>query len=88
MKAIGSGRRGVKVSAPYLIAGCDHASLAARLLAEGGPKRLLPGSDWRFVGQETKVTYRQLIESFERVIPDAAAREQIGWTAARLYTFA
>ena len=60
----------------------------ARLLAEGGPERLLWASDWPFVGHENKVTYRQMIESFERVIPDATLRERIGRTAARLYKFA
>jgi predicted TIM-barrel fold metal-dependent hydrolase len=88
LRAIGSGRGWVKVSAPYRSAGCDHPALAARLLAEGGPERLLFGSDWPFVGHETKVSYRAMVESFERVIPDASTREKMGRTAARLYKFA
>ena len=88
LRAIGSGRGWVKVSAPYRSAGCDHAALAAGLLAEGGPERLLFASDWPFVGHESKITYRQMIESFERVIPDAVVREKIGRSAARLYKFA
>ncbi len=88
LRAIGSGRGWVKISAPYRSAGCDHAALAARLLAEGGPDRLLFASDWPFVGHETKVTYRQMVESFERVIPDPVTREKIGRGALRLYKFA
>ena len=88
LRAIGSGRGWVKISAPYRAAGCDHAALAARLLAEGGPERLLFASDWPFVGHESKVTYRQMIESFEYVIPNPVVREKIGRTAARLYKFA
>jgi predicted TIM-barrel fold metal-dependent hydrolase len=88
LRAIGSGRGWVKVSAPYRSAGCDHAALAARLLAEGGPERLLWASDWPFVGHESKVTYREMVESFEQVVPDPVVREKIGRTAARLYNFA
>ena len=88
LRAIGSGRGWVKVSAPYRSVGCDHAALAARLLAEGGAERLLFGSDWPFVGHESKVTYQEMVQSFERVIPDATTRGQIGRTAARLYKFA
>jgi predicted TIM-barrel fold metal-dependent hydrolase len=88
LRAIGSGRGWVKVSAPYRSPGCDHAALASRLLAEGGPERLLWASDWPFVGHETKVAYRQMVESFEQVVLDPVAREQIGRTAARLYKFA
>jgi predicted TIM-barrel fold metal-dependent hydrolase len=88
LRAIGSGRGWVKLSAPYRSIGCDHAALAARLLAEGGTDRLLFASDWPFVGHETEITYREMIESFEQVIPDPIAREKIGRTAARLYKFA
>jgi predicted TIM-barrel fold metal-dependent hydrolase len=88
LRAIGSGRGWVKLSAPYRSVGCDHAALAARLLAEGGPERLLWASDWPFVGHESSVTYRQMIESFERAVPDAGVRERIGRTGARLYKFA
>ena len=88
LRAIGSGRGWVKISAPYRSAGCDHAALAARLLAEGGPEHVLWASDWPFVGHESKVTYRQMVESFEQVVPHAMTREEIGRTAARLYKFA
>ena len=88
LRAIGSGRGWVKVSAPYRSVGCDHPALAARLLAEGGPERLLWGSDWPFVGHEALVTYRQMVDAFALAIPDAETREAIGRTAARLYKFA
>ena len=88
LRAIGSGRGWVKVSAPYRSPGCDHPALAARLLAEGGPERVLWASDWPFVGHEAEVTYRQMVESFERAVPDPVTREKIGRTGARLYKFA
>ena len=78
----------VKVSGPYRSPGCDHRGLAARLLAEAGPQRLLFGSDWPFVGHETEVTYRDTVNWFEHAIPDAETRREIGRTAARLYKFA
>jgi predicted TIM-barrel fold metal-dependent hydrolase len=88
LRAIGSGRGWVKLSAPYRSVGCDHAALAAKLLAEGGPDRLLWASDWPFVGHEDKISYRVMVESFEHAVPDPAIREKIGRTAARLYKFA
>lgn len=87
LHALGTGRGWVKVSGPYRSPGCDHPTLAARLLAEAGPERLLFGSDWPFVGHEDDVTYRDAVNWFEKAIPDAATREQIGRTAARLYRF-
>jgi predicted TIM-barrel fold metal-dependent hydrolase len=88
LRAIGSGRGWVKLSAPYRSPGCDHPALAARLLAEGGPERLLWASDWPFVGHESTVSYRQMVESFAQAVPDPVTREKIGRTAARLYKFA
>lgn len=88
LRAIGSGRGWVKLSAPYRSPGCDHAALAARLLAEGGTEHLLWASDWPFVGHEGKVSYREMVTGFEQVMPDPTVRAQIGRTAARLYKFA
>lgn len=88
LRALGSGRGWVKVSAPYRTPGCDHPALAARLLKETGPQRLLFGSDWPFVGHEDEVTYADTIRWFEAAIPDSAIRDEIGRTAARLYRFA
>jgi predicted TIM-barrel fold metal-dependent hydrolase len=88
LRALDTGRGWVKISAPYRTPGCDHSALAARLLAEGGAERLLFGSDWPFVGHETKVTYRQTIDWFERFVPDPNTRLEIGRTAARLYHYA
>ena len=45
-------------------------------------------SDWPFVGHEETVTYRDTVSWFEKAIPNAATREEIGRTAARLYRFA
>jgi predicted TIM-barrel fold metal-dependent hydrolase len=88
LRALGSGRGWVKVSGPYRSPGCDHPALAARLLREAGPERLLFGSDWPFVGHEDTVTYRDTVTWYETAIPDAATRAAIGYTAARLYGFA
>lgn len=88
LRALGTGRGWVKVSGPYRSPGCDHSGLAARLLAEAGAERLLFGSDWPFVGHEKTVTYADTVRWFESAIPDAATREEIGRTAARLYRFA
>ncbi len=87
LRALGSGHGWVKISAPYRTPGCDHRALAARLLAEAGPGRLLFGSDWPFVGHETEVTYQDAVNWFEHAIPDPADRDQIGRTALRLYGF-
>ena len=88
LRALGSGRGWVKISGPYRSPGCDHPALAARLLKEAGPERLLFGSDWPFVGHEDTVSYADTVTWFEQAIPDATMREEIGRTAARLYRFA
>ena len=88
LRALGSGHGWVKVSAPYRTPGCDHRALAERLLREAGPERLLFGSDWPFVGHEDVVSYADTVSWFEHAIPDAAVRDRIGRTAARLYHFA
>ncbi len=88
LRALGSGHGWVKISAPYRSPGCDHRALAARLLAEAGPDRLLFGSDWPFVGHEAEVSYQDTIDWFAHAIPDLETREKIGRTAARLYRFA
>ena len=83
-----SASRQVKISAPYRSPGCDHRALTSRLLAEAGPERLLFGSDWPFVGHETKVSFKQTVNWFEEFVPDPVTRGKIGRTAARLYRFA
>ncbi len=88
LRALASGRGWVKISGPYRSPGNDHPALAARLLKEAGPQRLLFGSDWPFVGHENEIAYRDTVDWYEKAIPDAATREEIGRTAARLYRFA
>ncbi len=88
LRVLQSGRGWVKISGAYRSPGCDHRALAARLLAEAGPERLLFGSDWPFVGHETTMTFRQTIDWFESFIPDPDTRARIGRTAASLYHFA
>ena len=88
LRAMQSGRCWVKVSAPYRSQGCDHRALAAKLVAEAGPERLLFGSDWPFVGHESKETYQNMVDGFESAIPDPVTRKSIGRTGALLYRFA
>ncbi|HEY8289498.1 MAG TPA: amidohydrolase family protein [Acetobacteraceae bacterium] len=88
LRALQTGRGWVKISGSYRSPGCDHRALAAKLLAEAGPERLLFGSDWPFVGYEDRFTYRDTVTWFESFVPDPATRACIGRTAALLYRFA
>ncbi len=86
LAAIQRGNTWMKMSAGFRF-GSDSfvAELAAALLREAGPERLLWGSDWPFVDFESKVTYSDTIEQFERLVPDAAIRDRIHTSANALY---
>lgn len=88
LNGIQTGRCWVKISGPYRSPGCDHGALAATLLRQAGTERLLFGSDWPFVGHEDEITFQNTIDWFDSFVPGAAARDEIGRTAARLYRFA
>jgi predicted TIM-barrel fold metal-dependent hydrolase len=60
-------------------------TLAAVLLREMGPERLLWGSDCPFVGYEGLISYRDTLDAFARWVPDPAARRAISNTALKLY---
>jgi predicted TIM-barrel fold metal-dependent hydrolase len=87
LAAVRKGRTWVKLSGPYLSEKLDHRAMAARLLAEGGPGRLLWGSDWPFVKIGGRLAYPQTVEWLRDWIPDAEVRRQIDANAIELYRF-
>ena len=54
------------------------ATYARALLTEGGPQRLLWGSDWPFAAFESTVTYRSTLDALRTWVPDPAMRRIIG----------
>lgn len=61
------------------------ATVAAELLSKIGTDRLLWGSDAPFVGYENRVTYRDVLASYRRWLPDARRRSEIDRTALKFY---
>ncbi len=57
-------------SAAYRLESLDVAAACA--------KRLLWGSDWPFAAFESKVSYRDTLNAFERCVPDPVVRRIIG----------
>lgn len=81
LKACETGRVWVKIASAFRLASPDLADeLAASLIANVGPERLLWGSDWPFANFEDQVTYDQMLADFKRFIPTPELREQIGGT--------
>ncbi len=88
LRALEGGRTWVKLSAPYRLGGADASAYARRLLAEGGPERLLWGSDWPWTQHDASLNYATTREWLEAWMPDATARRTIEWeTPARLFRF-
>jgi predicted TIM-barrel fold metal-dependent hydrolase len=88
LRGVRSGDTFVKLSAPYRVGGVNPQPYVDALLEAGGPKQLLWGSDWPFIGFEEKVAYAQCVEWIESWIPDAAARRIVmAETPARLFRF-
>ncbi|MBT1157152.1 amidohydrolase family protein [Aminobacter anthyllidis] len=85
LRAMRKGRTWVKLSGPYLSEELDHRAMAARLLSEAGPTRLLWASDWPFVKLNGKLTYCQTIEWLNDWVPNEAVRLQMGKNALELY---
>lgn len=84
-----TGRLWVKLSAPYRVGEALAPVYARRLLAEGGPHRLVWGSDWPWTQNEAGRSYGRCLEWLEEWIPDPAARETIlGETPLELFGFA
>ena len=88
LRGVRSGDTFVKLSAPFRLGGADPQPYVDALLEAGGPKQLVWGSDWPFVGFEEKITYAQCVEWIEAWIPDAATRRVVmAETPARLFRF-
>ncbi|MBS0638764.1 MAG: amidohydrolase family protein [Proteobacteria bacterium] len=79
LRAMQRGATWVKLSGGYRQEPPEAAATYARaLLAEGGPQRLLWGSDWPFAAFESSVTYRSTLEALRNWVPDPAVRRIIG----------
>lgn len=75
LAAFATQRLWVKLSAPYRVGGADRAkSYAASLLREGGPGRLLWGSDWPWTQHEPGVSYEGCLGWLQEWVPDPARR--------------
>ncbi|GIK86175.1 MAG: 2-pyrone-4,6-dicarboxylate hydrolase [Betaproteobacteria bacterium] len=82
LDAVARGRCWVKLSGPLRFSRrrpphADVDRFAARLLAHGGPGRLVWGSDWPFLRSDRRVDYGPLLALLERWVPDAAQRRRI-----------
>jgi predicted TIM-barrel fold metal-dependent hydrolase len=52
------------------------------------PRNLVWASDWPFLRAPARIDYGPLLALFEQLVPDAAARQAIGWdTPGRLFGF-
>lgn len=88
LSGFASGRLWVKLSAPYRVGEPLAATYAQRLLAEGGARRLVWGSDWPWTQNEAGRSYGRCLEWLEDWIPDAAARATIlGETPIELFGY-
>lgn len=88
LSGFASERLWVKLSAPYRVGATLAAGYAQRLLAEGGARRLVWGSDWPWTQNEAGQSYRRCLEWLEEWIPDSAARAtMLGETPLELFGF-
>lgn len=87
LRAFERGRTWAKISAGFRLPEERLAGYAARLLAAAGPERLFWGSDAPFVGAEERVSYRQTLETFYRIVPDGGQRRTISDAALHFYFF-
>lgn len=99
--AVAAAERGhvwIKISAGFRLNGPDSwktqndagaeefaDEVAAFLLAEVGPERLMWGSDCPFVGYEGRVSYGAAVERYGCRVPRESDRRQIDETAYRFY---
>lgn len=83
LKAAETGRLWVKLSAGFRLGSeAFAAQMAAHLIEDFGPERLVWGSDWPFAGFEQTMTYQKARETFEQWVP-ASMRHQIGTLTPR-----
>ncbi|NBE91787.1 amidohydrolase [Nonomuraea sp. KC401] len=87
LRALGTGRVWVKLSAGYRFGvGPDTlAGHAATLIEAAGPEHVFWGSDAPFVGARRQVTYRDAVNSFAHLVPDAELRRRISLAAHAFY---
>lgn len=96
--AVDSGRVWVKLSGGFRLPGTTAwredpagdleslaATVAAELVEKVGTDRLLWGSDAPFVGYEKRITYADVLASFQRWLPDPVKRAEMDRTALKLY---
>ena len=87
LKAFENGRTWVKVSASHRVPLDMQRACMEKLMAHGGPERLVWGSDAPFVGNEGKVTFEDALECFKAISPDPKVRRAISDTGLRFYFF-
>jgi predicted TIM-barrel fold metal-dependent hydrolase len=87
LRAFENGRTWVKVSASHRVPLGMQAACMDKLLAHGGPERLIWGSDAPFVGNEGKVTFQDALDAFKAAAPDPKIRRAISDTGLRFYFF-
>jgi predicted TIM-barrel fold metal-dependent hydrolase len=98
--AVQRGRTWIKLAAGFRLAGTDSwrepslngsldiaARVAAHLLHEASPERLLWGSDCPFVGYEGRMTFASALAQFRQWVPDPRDRRAMS-DAARNFYFA
>ncbi|MBO9711775.1 amidohydrolase family protein [Sphingomonas sp.] len=85
LHAIDGGRTWAKLSAGFRLPWDLAEEVAARLLADAGPERLLWGSDAPFVNHEGTTDYAAALALYARLVPDPATRRAIDATALQLY---
>ncbi len=98
LRAIDRGRTWVKLSAGFRLLGVDSwrthptgdasffaKEIAQDLVARAGTDRLFWGSDAPFVGYESRITYTQVLNSFEQWVPNQAQRVEISDTGMCFY---
>lgn len=78
-RAVAEGKAWVKFSAANRTGGADAGRLAREYLANGGPERIVWGSDWPWVGHQG-IAYQDTIRWFEQWVPDPEVRAAIGRT--------
>ena len=87
LDAAAGGRVWIKLSAPYRFA-ADAGRVAAVLLADPGPERLLWGSDWPWTGHSRQLSYARTLQWLEEWVASPAPRRIIlGATPAGLFGF-
>jgi predicted TIM-barrel fold metal-dependent hydrolase len=86
LRAVERGRTWVKLSAAFRLEDpFQDRALAEALLAAHGPERLLWGSDWPFVGFESRMNYNRALADFARAVPDPIVRTAINENGGRFY---